>query len=40
MGQAEYLVGAENWAKLTTIGYVESQRQIGDKIRAKCAISC
>lgn len=32
MGQTEYLIGAENWAKLTTIGCVESQRQIGDKI--------
>lgn len=32
MGQTEYLVGAENWAKLTTIGCVESQRQIGNKI--------
>lgn len=31
MGQTEYLVGAENWAKLTTIGCVESQRQIGNK---------
>lgn len=30
-GQTEYLVGAENWAKLTTIGCVESQRQSGDK---------
>jgi predicted transposase YbfD/YdcC len=32
MGQTEHLVGAEHWAKLTTIGCVESQRQIGDKI--------
>jgi predicted transposase YbfD/YdcC len=32
MGQTEYLIGAENWAKLTTIGAVESQRQIGEKI--------
>ncbi len=31
MGHTEYLVGAENWAKLTTIGCVESHRQIGDK---------
>jgi predicted transposase YbfD/YdcC len=31
MGQTDYLIGAENWAKLTTIGCVESQRQIGDK---------
>lgn len=32
MGQTEYLIGAENWEKLTAIGCVESQRQIGDKI--------
>jgi predicted transposase YbfD/YdcC len=32
MGNTEYLIGAENWAKLTTIGCVESQRQLGDKI--------
>lgn len=32
MGNTEYLLGAENWAKLTTIGCVESQRQVGDKI--------
>jgi len=32
MGETQYLIGAENWAKLTTIGCVESQRQIGDKI--------
>lgn len=31
MGQTEYLIGAENWAKLTTIGCVESQRQLGDQ---------
>jgi predicted transposase YbfD/YdcC len=31
MGQTEYLIGAENWAKLTTIGCVESQRQMGDR---------
>lgn len=30
MGQTDYLVGAEKWAKLTTIGCVESQRQMGD----------
>jgi len=35
MGQTEYLVGAENWEKLTTIGCVESQRQIGDKITSE-----
>jgi predicted transposase YbfD/YdcC len=35
MGQTEYLVGAENWTKLTTIGCVESQRQIGDKITSE-----
>jgi len=29
MGNTEYLIGAENWAKLTTIGCVESQRQVG-----------
>jgi predicted transposase YbfD/YdcC len=32
MGNTEYLLGAENWAKLTTIGCVESRRQVGDKI--------
>lgn len=32
MGQTEYLVGAENWVKLNTIGCVESQRKIGDSI--------
>jgi predicted transposase YbfD/YdcC len=32
MGNTEYLLGAENWAKLTTIGCVESQRQVGDKM--------
>lgn len=32
MGNTEYLIGAENWAKLTTIGCVESQRQVGDKM--------
>lgn len=31
MGQTEYLIGAENGAKLSTIGCVESQRQIEDK---------
>lgn len=31
MGQTEYLIGSENWAKLTTIGCIESQRQLGDK---------
>jgi predicted transposase YbfD/YdcC len=31
MGQTEYLIDSENWAKLTTIGCVESQRQVGDK---------
>jgi len=35
MGQTEFLVGAENWEKLTTIGCVESQRQIGDKISSE-----
>jgi predicted transposase YbfD/YdcC len=35
MGRTEYLVGAENWAKLTTIGCVESQRQIGHKISSE-----
>ena len=30
MGQTDYLIGAENWAKLTTIGCVESQRKVGD----------
>jgi predicted transposase YbfD/YdcC len=32
MGNTDYLVGAERWAKLTTIGCVESQRQIGDTL--------
>lgn len=32
MGKTEYLIGAENWVKLTTIGCVQSQRQVGDKV--------
>jgi predicted transposase YbfD/YdcC len=32
MGQTKYLIGAENWEKLTMVGCVASQRQIGDKI--------
>jgi predicted transposase YbfD/YdcC len=32
MGNTEYLIGAEKWAKLTTMGCVESQRQVGDKV--------
>ena len=32
MGNTEYLIGAENWAKLTTIGCVESQRQVGNQV--------
>jgi predicted transposase YbfD/YdcC len=35
MGNTQYLIGAENWAKLTTIGCVESQRQVGDKITSE-----
>jgi predicted transposase YbfD/YdcC len=35
MGNTDYLIGAENWAKLTTIGCVESQRQVGDKITSE-----
>jgi predicted transposase YbfD/YdcC len=35
MGNTEYLIGAENWAKLTTIGCVESQRQVGDQITSE-----
>jgi predicted transposase YbfD/YdcC len=31
MGNTDYLIGAENWAKLTTIGCVESQRQVKGK---------
>ena len=31
MGQTEHLIGAENWAKLTTIGCVEAERQIEGK---------
>jgi predicted transposase YbfD/YdcC len=32
MGNAEYLIGAEKWSNLKTIGCVESLRQIGDKL--------
>ena len=32
MGGAEYLIGAENWPKLTTIGCVESHRQVEGKL--------
>jgi predicted transposase YbfD/YdcC len=35
MGKTEYLIGAENWTKLTTIGCVESPRQVGDKITSE-----
>jgi predicted transposase YbfD/YdcC len=35
MGKTEYLIGAENWVKLTTIGCVESQRQVGDTITSE-----
>lgn len=35
MGKTEYLIGAQNWAKLTTIGCVESQRQVGDTITSE-----
>ena len=35
MGNTEYLIGAENWANLTTIGCVESQRKVGDKITSE-----
>ena len=35
MGKTEYLMGAQNWAKLTTIGCVESQRQVGDKVTSE-----
>jgi predicted transposase YbfD/YdcC len=31
MGQTDYLVGAEHWAKLTTMGCVESHRQSGEQ---------
>ena len=31
MGNTEHLIGSENWAKLTTIGCVESQRQVEGK---------
>ena len=40
MGQTEYLVGAENWEKLTTIGCVESNDKSVTKLRARCAITC
>ncbi len=32
MGHCEYLIGAENWLNLKTIGCVESQRQVGNKL--------
>lgn len=35
MGKTEYLIGAENWAKLTTIGCVQSQRHVGDSITSE-----
>jgi predicted transposase YbfD/YdcC len=35
MGKTEYLIGSQNWAKLTTIGCVESQRQVGDTITSE-----
>ena len=35
MGKTQYLIGAENWAKLTTIGCVESQRQVGDRMTSE-----
>jgi predicted transposase YbfD/YdcC len=35
MDKTEYLIAAENWAKLTTIGCVESQRQVDDKITSE-----
>jgi predicted transposase YbfD/YdcC len=35
MGNTEYLIGAENWANLTTIGCVESQRKVGDTITSE-----
>jgi predicted transposase YbfD/YdcC len=35
MGKTEYLISAENWAKLTTIGCVESQRQVGNKMTSE-----
>jgi predicted transposase YbfD/YdcC len=31
MGDTDYLIGAENWTKLTTIGCVESHRQVNGK---------
>jgi predicted transposase YbfD/YdcC len=36
MGETESLAGAENWAQLTAIGCVESQRQIGDQLTREC----
>jgi predicted transposase YbfD/YdcC len=36
MGQTEHLIGAENWAKLTTIGCVEAERQIEGKTTCEC----
>jgi predicted transposase YbfD/YdcC len=36
MGETESLTGAENWAKLTAIGGVESQRPIGDQLTREC----
>ena len=35
MGNTAYLIGAAHWAKLTTIGCVASQRQVGDKITSE-----
>jgi predicted transposase YbfD/YdcC len=32
MGNTEYLIGAENWVGLQSIGMVESERKINDKI--------
>jgi predicted transposase YbfD/YdcC len=32
MDKTEYLIGSKNWAKLTTIGCVESQRQVGVQV--------
>jgi predicted transposase YbfD/YdcC len=40
MGNTQYLIGAENWAKLTTIGCVESQRQVGTESRVKSVTIC
>jgi hypothetical protein len=40
MGQTEFLIGSEYWPKLSSIGCVESQRQIGDTSPQNFDIIC